>query len=540
MALKRIPIVAIVGRPNVGKSTLFNRVLGEKKAIVEDRAGVTRDRNYALVERFSIPFFLVDTGGFELNSEDLLKKAVTEQAQLAAEEADAILCLFDGKAGLHPEDPALVSFLRQIDTPVYYLVNKCDGAEQGERKYDFFSLGLEELGDCSALHGYAVDSIVSGVLSDLPEYPRLLQSAEDLAKQADLYELELESELEQVSHLPKVSEEEEFEDPEEELPLAVNQAPQFAPVWTHEQGTGSADEYLKTNRLRSIGKRLKPVISLVDQLKEEVPEEAPAKIDCIQVAILGRPNAGKSTLVNRLCGEERAITSPVAGTTRDTLDLEITREGQKFLLLDTAGLRRKARISDNVERYAVMRALSAASTCDVGVLVLDAERGPEEQDAKILGILHERGCGIVIAVNKWDALEKDHRSVQKFTEEVRHAFKFAPYAPLVFLSAKTGRRCPKLIETVQVVAYERQRRIPTAQLNAVLERSFKRHSAPRYRGRPIKLYYSSQVDTAPPRFALFLNYPRAVHFSFLRFLRNEIRQHFGFEGTDIKFLLRKR
>jgi len=542
----RIPIIAIVGRPNVGKSTLFNRVLGEHRAIVEDVPGVTRDRNYALVERFDVPFLLVDTGGIDPDTGDEISERVLEQTLVAAEEADIILALFDGAQGCQENDREVVRILRKYDKPVYYVVNKCDGDEQALRTADFYQLGIETLYDCSALHGRRVQLLFEMVLKSLPNFQALYDSAR--AREEREQEAETHAGLIADEELSK----EEIVDPEGDFELDEDfeeKTPNFAPVYLPEEALEglTPEQYEKEYRLLKIeDSEARELPSEEENLWEEDPQAfendvaKPIDLPIIRVALVGRPNVGKSTLINTLTGEQRAITSPVAGTTRDALDLKIRREGQDFVFIDTAGLRKQARISEAIEKFSAMRSLSAMAASDVAVVVLDGTMDPGEQDAKIVGLAHEQGIGLVIAVNKWDLVEKNHRSVHSYTEKVREAFKFAPYAPIVFISALSGRRCPWIIETVRDVAYERAKRVPTSHLNQILKRALKRFSPPPYRGRDIKLFYGVQVDVSPPRFALFFNFPKALHFSFLRFLKNALRKEYGFVGTDIKLLAKKK
>lgn len=552
----RTPIIAIVGRPNVGKSTLFNRIVGEKRAVVEDFAGVTRDRNYALVDKYSAPFTVVDTGGFEIAPEDELQRAVVDQTILAIEEADAIIALFDGEAGEHPEDADVVRFLRKVDKPVVYVVNKCDGEEQIIRVADFYRLGLSEIENVSALYGRGVRDLVEGMLENLPDYQALKQSFEDRKKLAaerkERVLLEIETAKQAIDFsefedelLPASSEESDIKEEQEEIEA------DFASVFVPDESSESdkiISDYIKDNRVAAL-KRTEyyyndPAIA-PDYLEEGQSESEEAKetipvIDCINIAIVGRPNAGKSTLLNTLTGERRAITSEIAGTTRDSLDLEILRDGQRYCIVDTAGLRKKARISDKIERFSTMRALRSLADCDVAVVLIDASRGPSDQDTKIMGLAHDYGKGIVIAVNKWDLVEKSHRTVKEYTDNLRQEFKFAHYAPVVFISALSGRRCPKIIETVKHIAEQRTKRISTNRFNRVLKHQLLRYPPTHYRGHAIKLYYGTQVESSPPRFILFFNQPKGLHFSYLRQLKNTLRKEFGFEGTDIKITCRKK
>ena len=556
----KTPIVAIVGRPNVGKSTLFNRVLGARKAIVEDIPGVTRDRNYALVERYSVPFLLIDTGGFETDPEEVIGKQVVEQTLMAAEECDVILALFDGSVGAQPGDEDVVALLRRYKKSVVYVVNKCDGAEQAIRVADFYSLGVPELKDCSALHGRGVHELIETILAELPNYAALRSSAlarkereEEAAKRAQsIADASLDDEDEPRGRTESWdddgAEDDDFEDFDEDADASaepqdeVADTPRFAPVYLPGEGDSDEGEYVKQFRVRPLSER--PVTAdVVDDEDDESADEEDLipSIPLINIAIVGRPNVGKSTLLNTLTGERRAITSPVAGTTRDLLDLKITRDGQEYRIIDTAGLRKKARVEeDTIERYSTLRSLTALSECDVAVILIDATTGVTEQDTKIVGLAHEQGKGLIYAVNKWDLMEKNHKTVHEFTKDLREALKFAPYAPVLFVSALSGRRCPRILEVAKHVAETRAMRISTNRLNRLLKKAMLRLSAPIYRGRPIKLYYANQVDTSPPRFVLFFNFPRALHFSYMRFLKNSIRDKYPFEGTDIKLFAKKR
>lgn len=541
---KKIPVIAIVGRPNVGKSTLFNRILGEQRAIVEDMPGVTRDRNYALVERFAIPFMVVDTGGID-PSEDVLAKYIKEQAMIAADEADLVLCMFDANMGVHPDDHDVVGLLRKMKKRAVFIANKCDGREQSAKALDFYNLGIDEILDISALHGHGVTPMIAEVLRSLPDYEALETSEnsrrEHAQKQIDLAEAAFVDDYD-------VEEEEEPEDEYDdgdvapkELPPEAWAEPIFAPVFMPDDSEEGADNYEKTYGVREISARsTSPQTDDSDLGDDEDEESSEPDITDIRLALIGRPNVGKSTLLNTLTGERRAITSPLAGTTRDSIDITITREGKRFTIVDTAGVRKQGRVEGNLERAMVLRSLRVLSDCDVAVIVFDAQEGPLEQDVKLAGLAHEQGRGLVFVINKWDLVEKDHRTVKEFRDKMREALKFAPYAPIVFISALSGRRCPRVLSEALRVARERLRRIPTNKLNKVLKRGMSRHQAPVYRGRPVRLYYATQVDVAPPRFALFFNYPKAVHFSYLRYLKNELRSEFGFDGTDLKLMTKKR
>ena len=444
LAANPIPTVAIIGRTNVGKSTLFNALLGRRLSIVEDEPGVTRDRHYALISRGNRPYTIIDTGGVA-GDETSLESAVRAQAEVAIKEADVIVALFDGLAGVHPHDEIVVELMRRCAKPVIWVINKCEKEDTRLATGDFYALGIDQPLVISAAHRIGVRELGQKIEELLP-------------------------------------------------PLVI----------------------------------------------DAEPLERPAKP--IRIAIIGRPNVGKSSLVNRLLGEDRLVVSEIAGTTRDAVDSRLTWHGHEFSLIDTAGLRKRARIdAGTVERFSNLRTLRALIMSDVAVLVLDATAGvPGEQDAKIAGLVHERGRALVIVINKWDAIEKNHRSVQEYRQAVRTAFKFAPYAPIIFLSALTGRRCGGLLSEVLKVYENSTSRIKTGELNRVITRAFLQKPPPVVRGEPIKLYFATQIGVAPPIIVLFVNHPNKVNFSYQRYIKNQIREHFPFEGADIKLVFRKR
>lgn len=443
---RKIPLVAIVGRTNVGKSTLFNALAGRRLSIVEDSPGVTRDRHYALVTRYEFPFTLIDTGGMAGEQEQLLEASVKTQTEIAIDESDAIIAVFDGLSGPHPLDEEVVQQLRQVGKKVIYCINKCEKPLTEHLAADFYSLGIEDLVSVSAAHLTGIEQLVAAL--------------------------------------------------KEALGASASEA---APT------SGESDEVIK-------------------------------------VAVIGRPNVGKSSLINRILGEERLIASEIPGTTRDAINITLTREGQQYEIVDTAGLRKKARVDDlTVERFSNLRSLRALAECDVAVLVLDATQGvPSEQDAKIAGLIHERGRGFVIVVNKWDAVEKDHRTVKEFTDAVYSVFKFARYAPVLFVSALSGRRCPSVLETAKQVYTTARVRIPTSELNRILTVALQRKPPPVYRGEPIRLFFCTQTEVAPPTFVLFMNHPTRINFSYQRYIRNAIRKEYPYEGSDVRLVLRKR
>ena len=431
------PIIAIVGRPNVGKSTLFNRLVGRRKAIVDDMPGVTRDRNYAMVERYDVPFTLIDTGGFEPVTDDQLLRQMREQSQLAMEEADIILFVMDGRHGLTEADREVAGMLRRVDKPVFFLVNKVDGEKQELDTSDFYRLGIDKLWPVSAEHGRGVEDLMDEVMPLLPRHEVLLE------------------------------------------------------------------------------------------------EESVTKI-----AVVGRPNVGKSSIVNRLLGFERVVANPMPGTTRDSVDTPLVWHKKPFLLIDTAGIRRKGRISLKIETYSVVDALRSLDRADVALIVLNAEDGITEQDSKIAGYAYEKGRACIFVVNKWDTLEKDNSTVGKFMDRIRTEFKYLPFAPVLFISAKTGQRISAIMSEVNKVMGQYSKRVGTGELNRVIAEATESHPPPVVTGRRLKIYYGTQVSTKPPTFALFVSKPDGIHFSYERYLMNQIREAFGFDGTPIRLLFR--
>ncbi len=434
------PIVAIVGRPNVGKSTLFNVLAGEQISIVKDTPGVTRDRIYADVNWLNHYFTLIDTGGIEPESNDVLLKFMREQAEIAIETADVIMFLVDVRQGLVDADFKVADMLRRSRKPIVLVVNKVDNFDKFMPDvYEFYNLGL---GD-----------------------PRPVSASSRLGLGDMLDEV--------VEHFPDGTEEEE----EDERP---------------------------------------------------------------RIAIIGRPNAGKSSIINKLLGEERVIVSDIAGTTRDAIDTEVRRNGHEYVFIDTAGLRRKSKIKEDIERYSIIRTVSAVERCDVAILVIDASEGVTEQDAKIAGIAHERGKGMIIAVNKWDLIEKNEKTIYKFTEDIRDVLSFMPYAEMIFISAKTGQRLPKLFETIDAVIQNHALRIATGVLNEIVSEAVAMQQPPSDKGKRLKIYYVTQVAIKPPTFVVFVNDKELMHFSYTRYLENRIRDTFGFRGTPLKFIIRER
>ena len=434
------PIVAVVGRPNVGKSTLFNKLVGRRLSIVEDTPGVTRDRIYGDSEWRNRPFLLIDTGGIEPASDDVILSQMRSQAQLAIDAADVIVMVVDMRAGVVATDREVASMLQKSGRPIVLCVNKCDSVgELPPDFYEFYNLGLGEPYPVSAVHGHGTGDLLDAVFEYFP---------------------------------PESSEEQD-------------------------------DEFIK-------------------------------------VAIIGKPNAGKSSLVNRVAGEERVIVSDIAGTTRDAIDTVVENDKGKFVFIDTAGIRRKSKIRDNVETYSIIRAEAAVDRADVCVIMIDATEGFTEQDSKVAGIAHEKGKGCIIAVNKWDAIEKDGGTMNTFRKKLENDFSFMAYAPIIFISAKTGQRIDRLFELITYVANQNATRISTGMLNDVLADATSRVQPPSDKGKRLKIYYITQPSTKPPTFVCFVNNADLFHFSYQRYLENKIRETFGLEGTPVRFIIRER
>ena len=433
-----LPTVAIVGRPNVGKSTIFNRIAGERISIVENIPGVTRDRIYATGEWLNKKFSLIDTGGIELSDEPFMTE-IRAQAEIAMNEADVIVAVVDGETGLTDADEAFAQLLYHTSKPIILVVNKVDNPERRMDIFDFYSLGLGDPYPVSAAHGLGTGDVLDAIVENLP---------------ADL---------------------------EEENP------------------------------------------------------------DLIKFSLIGRPNVGKSSLINAILGEERVIASPIAGTTRDAIDTHFTDpEGQEFVMIDTAGMRKSGKVYENTEKYAVMRAMRAIDRSDVVLMVLNAQEGIREYDKRIAGFAHEAGKGILIVVNKWDTLVKDDKTMKKFEEDIRWEFKYLDYAPIVYVSAKTGQRLSQIPEQIKEISASQNLRISSSILNDVIMDAVAINPTPTDKGKRLKIFYATQVAVKPPTFVVFVNEEELMHFSYLRFLENQIRKAFVFEGTPIHMITRKR
>lgn len=433
-------LIAIVGRPNVGKSTLFNKLIGQRMSIVDDTPGVTRDRIYAKGEWLDREFMLVDTGGIEPDSKDVILSQMREQAQLAIDSAGAIILVADIKTGVTASDESVAQMLQKSGKPVVLCVNKCDRlGDDPPEIYEFYNLGLGDPIAVSSVHGHGTGDLLDAVFAKMPD---------------------------------------------------------------------------------------------------EKAEEDDSEI--LKVAVIGKPNAGKSSLINKILGEKRMIVSDIAGTTRDAVDSPVTRGEKQYLFIDTAGIRRKSKVNDNLERYSVLRAYMAVDRADVCVIMIDAEEGFTEQDSKIAGYAHEQGKACVIAVNKWDLIDKDGKTMQEFTKKLEVDFSFMSYAPFVFISAKTGQRIDKLFQLIDYTSEQNARRISTGKLNELLSYATARVQPPSDKGKRLKVYYLTQPSVKPPTFVCFCNNKELFHFSYQRYIENQIRDAFGLDGTPIRFLVRER
>jgi GTP-binding protein len=434
------PIIAIVGRPNVGKSTFFNRLVGKRKAIVEDQPGVTRDRNYAEASYEDHPFILIDTGGFEPTSTERIQQQIKEQVEVAIEEADLILFLMDGKEGLNPTDEEIAGYLRKVTKPSFYVVNKIDGEKREDAVPDFYRLGVSPLHSISAEHGRGIGDLMDEVIKALP--------------------------------------------------------------------AGSSEP-------------------------ERIEEG-------IRVAIVGRPNVGKSSLLNKLLGRPRAIVDPTPGTTRDSLDTALLREGRRYVFIDTAGIRRKSRVTERVEKYSAIRALKSLERCDLALILIDGFEGLTEQDARIAEFAEESGRAMILVVNKWDLVQKDTQTMEAYRERIHREMKTLDYVPILFISALTGQRASRIFQAIDEVMAEHRKRINTGGLNHWLREAVQSYPPPAFRNRQLKLLFISQVSIAPPAFVLFLNEPQGLGESYQRYLFRRLREKYGFIGTPLRLYLRKR
>jgi len=439
--LRRKPLVAIVGRPNVGKSTLFNRLIGWQKAIVEDIPGVTRDRLYGEAEWEGVEFSVVDTGGFEPESKDLYLSLIKNQIEIAIKEAELIVFVLDGKTGVMPQEVEISRLLRKTEKPIIYVINKIDHEKHELGTVDFHRLGTDSFVTVSALHGRRIDELLDAIVENLPQTE------------------------------PPVEDRDE---------------------------------------------------------------------DAVKVAVVGKPNVGKSTLINRILGEERLLTSPVPGTTRDSVDTLLDRDGKRYVFIDTAGIKRRSKVTFSVERYSVLRAIKTIERADIVLLMVDSQEGPTHQDARIAELIHDRGKGCVILVNKWDLVPKKIAETKGIEYIIRGKLKAIDFAPVISISALTGKRVDRIFEHIDLVYENYSRKIPTKPLNKILEGILKTNPPPIYKGTEIKFYYITQPMTKPPTFVLFTNRIKGIPESYKGFLENRLREEFELEGTTIKFIFRAR
>jgi GTP-binding protein len=432
------PVVAIVGRPNAGKSTFFNRITRTKDALVDNFPGVTRDRHYGTCTWNDIEFSVIDTGGFSTGDDDEFSSLSREQVHQAISDADAVILLLDGKGGISPFDTELIKILRGLSCPVFYAVNKIDSYEKEDNINEFYSLGLDTIYPVSAEHGYGIPDFLDILVSTLP--------------------------------------------------------------------------------------------------KSQTDEDT----DAIKIAIIGRPNVGKSSLVNRLLGENRVIVSDIPGTTRDAIDTACEINGRRYLLIDTAGIRRKKQVYEKIEKISIIKALQSIERCDIALILLDAQEGITEQDVKIAGYAFERGCGCIFLLNKWDLVEKDDKTLRRYIEKIRMDAKFLSFTPVLALSALTGQRVPKIFDLVNTVYEQYSARIATGPLNKIFEQATSKTEPAMFQGRRIKFFYATQITTKPPTFISFVNVPDGIHFSYERYLINQIRQETGLDQTPVRLFFRKR
>lgn len=436
---KEIPVVAIVGRPNVGKSTLFNKIIGQRKAIVNDTEGLTRDRNYNRASFMEKDFILIDTGGFEPVSKDNILIHVKEQAQLAIEESDVIIFLCDGKTGITNEDVEIFNFLRKTEKPIVVSINKIDDSKHKDRIYDFYELGADQLLTISAEHSIGITDLLETVYDFLPDYKEI--------KYPETY---------------------------------------------------------------------------------------------IKISVVGRPNVGKSSLINKIINEERVLVNGSPGTTRDSIDTYFKRGDKEFLFIDTAGIRRKGSVTNVLEKYCVIMALKSIERSDIALILIDAIDGITVQDTKIAGYAYEAGRACIIVINKWDMVEKDSKTTGAYTKEIRNKLKYLSFAPVIFVSAKTGQRINKLLSLIEEIFKEYNKKLSTNKLNRFIKKVLEKRPPSFYRGKAIKFYYSTQIKSRPPTFLIFVNYSKGVHFSYLRYIENAFRKEFSFFGSPLRILLRNR
>ncbi len=528
---ERLPIVALVGRPNVGKSRLFNRFVRARKAIVENTPGVTRDRNYGTAHWNDSKFTVIDTGGFEPESTDVLLEQMRVQAQLAVEEADVILFVVDARAGLLPADQQIAGILRRSDKRVILVVNKIDQPKLIELSYDFYELAFDEMMPVSAEHGMNFFELVESVTRDFPkndvekEERARFQLDNDFAEFTEEY-------AEEMGYYPKGYEPDDGEAMDDDGE-AMDDNAEIADEDCETADEDELDEF-ETEEDAELYE-IPSVANEEEALAERVSHET------IYVAVLGKPNTGKSTLINKLLGYQRLLTADIAGTTRDTIDSELEGpDGQQYVLIDTAGIRRKSMISQRIEKFSIVKALDAVERADVVLLVIDAQTGVTEQDLKIASLAIERGCAIAVLLNKWDVIEnKTDKSASEHIAAARERLSFIDNVPVFTISAKTGQRTNKILDIAKKLYTTASSRVSTGELNRVFRRMLEQHNPPTVGSRNLKFYFAQQVAIRPPTFVFQCNAPEIVPTDYKRYLMNQIRAYYNFEGTPIKVLFKK-
>ena len=483
----KIPFVSIVGRTNVGKSTLFNSIVGKRITIVEDSPGVTRDRTYRIITKYDKIFNLIDTGGVAGDEDPRLQKLVKDQTEIAIRESSLIIAVFDGLEGVHANDSEVTHLLREYQKPVIWVVNKCEKEISKLMASEFYSLGISDILSISAQHNIGIKELIQKIQELLP--------SQDKGEQ-------------------------------------------------HNNILSTDDSTISESILDNLNDDNVDVLEDINNENSDLEDEISIKDDNspIKVALVGKPNVGKSSLMNQIAGTNRVVTSDIPGTTRDSIDVEVFRNNKKYIFVDTAGLRKKARIEDeSIERYSNIRAINSLTQCDVAVLVLDGTEGaPSSQDLKIASLIHERGCGFLIVINKWDNVEKNHKTVKMFKDIIYSEMNFAKYAPILFVSAVTGKRCPAILDMVNTIYNSQKQKIKTSDLNRTIRNAFETKPPPIRRGKGCKVQFTTQVGTAPPTFVLLVTNPSSINYAYERYLKNAIRKDYEFIGVDLKFQIRQK